>query len=286
MEPLVVSHTYQTSPDKVWDALTKPAEMKIWYFSVQNFVLEEKAVFTFYEVETGGSFLHSCKILNIVPLQIFEHTWEHPSHSKGKSVVKWEISAKNEEETTVTLTHTGIENFADAGPAFLPENFLMGWNHILKVSLRNYLHGIEKLVFEIDINAPREKVWQVLWGKETYGEWTKAFIDGSYFEGEIEQGKRVHLLSPSGEGMYSDVVVLKENEQLIFSHIGYLKDKKELPLDKDMEAWTGSQEGYELTETPSGTHLRLELDNQKEFHDEMNKKFPLALRDLKRIAEA
>jgi len=286
MEPLVVSHTYQTTPDKVWDALTKPAEMKIWYFSVQNFVLEEEAVFTFYEVETGGTFLHRCEILNIVPLQIFEHTWEHPSHSKGRSVVKWEISAKNEEETTVTLTHAGIENFADAGPAFLPENFLMGWNHILKVSLRNYLHGIEKLVFEIDIDAPKEKVWQVLWGKETYEQWTKAFIDGSYYEGELAQGKRVHLLSPSGEGMYSDVIVLKENEQLIFSHIGYLKDKKELPLDKDMEAWTGSQESYELTETHSGTHLKLELDNQKEFHDEMNKKFPLALQDLKRIAEA
>lgn len=104
--------------------------------------------------------------------------------------------------------------------------------------LRNYLYGIEKLIFEIDINATPQNVWNKLWTPEQYSEWTKPFCEGSYYTGEIKQGGRIHFLTPNGEGMYSDLAYYKENEVAIFKHIGMLKDHKELPVDAETEKLT------------------------------------------------
>jgi len=285
MATVTLSHTYKAPAAKVWNALTRPEEMKKWYFHVRDFELKEGNVYTFYEKEYEGTYLHRCEILRIQPLQLFEHTWEHPSHSEGTSILQWLLEPVDENETTLTITHSGLENLADGGPDFAPENYEFGWKGFMHIFLRNYLYGIEKQVFETDIQAPREKVWKKLWDAESYKEWTSAFIEGSYFEGTFEQGNRVYLLSPSGEGMYSDIIFLKENESLVFSHIGYLKDKKELPLDDETSLWTGSLESYTLTETGNGTHLKVELDNPRKYHEQMAALFPKALSRLKAICE-
>ncbi len=286
MSTVTISHRYNAPIEKVWDAITRPEQMKTWYFHVRDFALEEGNVFTFYETETGGKYLHRCEILRIIPQKLFEHTWEHPSHSAGTTLLQWKLTAEGEHETLLTLSHSNLENLADAGPEFAPENYEFGWKGFINIALRNYLYGIEKLVFEIDINAPKEKVWQKLWGKDTYSQWTSAFTEGSYFEGDFKQGNRVHLLAPGGEGLYSDILFLKENEMLVFSHIGYVKDKQELPLDEETAVWTGSLESYTLTETSAGTHLKVELDNQKEHHDKMRELFPKALFKLKELCES
>lgn len=285
MSIIKVSSTYSFPVEKVWNAITKPEEMKKWYFFVHNFELKEGNVFTFYEKESGGTYLHQCEILQIIPEKLFEHTWEHPSHSKGKSWLKWELEAVDAAHTQLTLTHSGLENFADAGPEFAPENYEGGWDAFVKTSLKNYLNGIEKLVFEIEIEASREKVWKVMWVEENYGLWTSAFTEGSFIKGELKQGGRVHLLAPSGEGMYSDIAYVKENEWLIFSHIGYVKDGEELPLDEETAKWTGSFESYKLSKSATGTLLTVEVDNQKEYHDYMNEAFPKALQILKELCE-
>ena len=39
-----------------------------------------------------------------------------------------------------------------------------------------------KKQFKIEIAAPREKVWKILWGDETYPAWTSVFSEGSKVE--------------------------------------------------------------------------------------------------------
>ena len=41
---------------------------------------------------------------------------------------------------------------------------------------------MEKQTFKITIDAPREKVWDVLWSDDTYREWTSVFSPGSRAE--------------------------------------------------------------------------------------------------------
>ncbi|MCC6288295.1 MAG: SRPBCC domain-containing protein [Chitinophagaceae bacterium] len=285
MATVTLTQTFKAPIEKVWSAITAPEKMKHWYFHVRDFNLKTGNVFTFYEKPEGGSYLHRCEILKVVPQKIFEHTWEHPSHSKGKSVLKWELESMDENHTRLTLTHSGLENFADAGPEFAVANFEFGWKAIVPVSLRNYLYGIEKLVFAIDIKAPREKVWQILWEKNSYTQWTSVFTEGSYYEGALQQGGRIHFLWPGGSGLYSDIVFLKENSLMLFSHIGIIKDKQEQAINADTEVWTGNIESYRLTDIEGGTNLTVELDCQPAYKDYMNEKFPQALQKVKQMCE-
>jgi uncharacterized protein YndB with AHSA1/START domain len=281
--PLKLSKIYDTPQHAVWDALTKEEALKKWYFDVQNYTFAEGAEFNFYESADTKKYLHRCKFLKIVPQDLIEYTWTHPSHSTGTSTLRWELKPVGN-KTEVTLTHTGIENFADAGPDFARANYETGWKAILNTLLRNYLYGIEKLTFDIEINTTPEKLWKKLWDKKSYMEWTEPFCPGSYFEGDLKQGNRIQFLSPSGEGMYSDVAYMQENTFMLFSHIGVVKDNKELPLDAETERWSGCFESYKLIPEGNKTKLKVEVDTIDKYVDYMKTTFPKALEKLKELS--
>jgi uncharacterized protein YndB with AHSA1/START domain len=284
MNSIKVEAVFNATQSQVWEALTKPEIMKVWYFTISNFELTEGKEFQFYENE-GTNFLHVCKILKIEKQQLFQHTWTHPAQSKGSSVVTWEIYAIEEGKVKVTLTHEGVETFADGGADFAPANYEMGWNALVKTSLRNYLYNIQKIVFSVEIKASAESIWEKMWDKETYTKWVTPFCEGTYFTGEIALGNRIHFIAPSFDGMYSDVFYLVPNKLIIFKHIGNLKDLKEQPVDAEAEKWTGSFELYRLNEVDGITTVTAEIDCLSEYLEYMNSKFPLALQELKNISE-
>lgn len=285
MSTVTVTTQFDTSVDKVWSALTNKLEMEAWYFHIPEFELKEGAVFTFYETPENGQFLHRCEILKVVPNKLLEHTWEHPSHSKGRSTVKWELKELKDDKTQLTLTHTGLENFADGGQFFAEENYEAGWKHIIKVALRNHLYGIVKLKFDIDIQASAEKVWHTLWDRESYDRWTDPFSIESTYAGSMEKGGRVHFLGEGNNGMYTDVLHFEPFKHVIFSHIGMVADGKEMPIDDTTSKWSGNIEEYVLTETSDGVKLHVEVDVDAEWIEDMQKSFPLALKEVKIMAE-
>jgi hypothetical protein len=128
-------------------------------------------------------------------------------------------------------------------------------------------------------------VWDKLWNNESYKIWTGTFCEGSYYDGELLQGNRVHLLTPLGEGMYSDVFFVKENEKFVFQHIGNIKDFEEQPIDEATSKRTGCFEAYTLTEKDGKTELKVEVDTVKEYIDFMKTTFPKALEKLKILCE-
>ena len=271
--------------DKVWNALSQESALKKWYFQVENYQFENGKEFTFYAGEDERVFLHKCQFINIVPLQTIEYTWAHPNNSKGTSIVKWKLEAKDE-KTLVTLIHTGIESFSDAGSKFSKENYEMGWNVIVKTMLRNYLYGIEKLTFEIEINSSPAQLWKILWDKKSYTDWAASFSEGSYYTGKLNQGERIHFLVPSGEGMYSDVATLKENQLMIFKHIGMMKYNEELPIDSETEKWTGCSESYKIIPIENNKSiLKVEVDAIENYKEFMKSAFPIALQKIKIISE-
>ncbi len=286
MDTVILQQKFKAPLKAVWEAITAPKLMREWYFKVHNFELKPGNVFTFYGDDQQQTYLHACEVLEVKTLEVFAHTWAHPDQSKGRSILRWELSGIDEEHTLLTLTHSGLDSFSDAGPEFSGENYEFGWKGIVSISLRNFLHDIGRQYFEIDIRAPREKVWQKMWGKEGYKAWTSEFTEGSYYDGEFKAGETVHLLAPGGNGLYSDVLFMQENELMILSHIGIIVNGEEQELDEETEQWTGILESYRLSEDEAGfTHLSLELDNQKAYFDKMNEAFPRAFRKLKEICE-
>lgn len=284
MDIVKVEAVFDAAKSQVWEALTNIEIMKVWYFDISNFKLAVGTEFSFYEGEKK-EYLHEGEILKVEQNKVLQHTWKHPQQSKGSSIVTWEIEESGDDKVKVTLSHEGLENFADGGPNFAPANYEMGWNAIVKTNLRNYLYGIKKIVFEQEIKASAETVWNKMWDKKSYTDWTTPFCAGTYFTGEIELGSRIHFIAPSFEGMYSDVFYLIPNKLIIFKHIGNLKDLKELPIDAEAERWTGSFETYKLNEVDGVTTVTAEIDCVAEYINYMEEKFPLALQELKKISE-
>lgn len=283
MQAIQLEFTYSASVDAVWDALVNTEALHVWFFQVRNFKPEEGNEFHFYE-PGGNRFLHRCTILKLMPKQLLSYTWSYPDYQVGNTLVTWQLEPQGE-ETKVLFSHEGVEQFEEAGPEFTYENFVAGWNAIVKNQLRNYLHSIKKLEFTVDIKATPETIWKVLWGKETYSAWTQPFCDGSYMQGDLQPGARVHFLTPAGDGMFSDVLYLIGNESVIFSHIGNIRNFKETELDEETRKWTGCFESYRLLQKEGFTEVKVEVDTVKEYIDQMNITFPLALQRLKEICE-
>jgi uncharacterized protein YndB with AHSA1/START domain len=267
----------------IWQALTLKEQMKEWYFDIPDFELKVGATFNFYEQGEARQFHHRCVIKEIIPGRKFSHTWTHPSHSKGESLVTWLLEEKDG-ATEVTLTHEGLENFANAGPEFAPENYQKGWDGFMFV-LKNYLNGIRKHTWSIEIQASVEKVWNVLLNDDTYRQWTAAFCEGSYYRGALEQGGKIHFLSPEGTGMYSRVVFFQPPAMVMFQHIGEIVDFEEQPLDEASEKWTGSFENYFLNEKEGKTTLVAEVELSPENAAYFGEAFPKGLEKIKELAE-
>jgi uncharacterized protein YndB with AHSA1/START domain len=125
-----------------------------------------------------------------------------------------------------------------------------------------------------------------LWNDETYRAWTSAFTQGSYAVSDWNEGSKILFLDGKGSGMYSTIVKKIAGEFMSFKHIGEVKDGIEQPLDEKTQSWSGSMEDYILKEKDSITELTIEMDVIESFMDYFTKTFPVAMQNIKNLAEA
>lgn len=151
---------------------------------------------------------------------------------------------------------------------------------------------METLTFKIEINAPKEKVWEVMLGDKTYREWTAAFHEGSFYEGSWDKGSEIKFLGPDehGElgGMAGKIVENIPYEYLSIEYMGLVANG-EVDLTSEMvKEWAGAHENYTFTEQDNVTTLVVELEGHG-ISDEMGKMFteswPKSLQKLKEIVE-
>ena len=137
-ENVTVQQRVSAPVDKVWNALTDRAQMKEWYFDISDFELGIHNEFNFFEPGDEKKYHHHGEILELIPNEKLKHTWSYPEFSKEKTIVKWELE-KDGDETVVTVTHKGLENFAHLGKDFQKESFKNGWTEILEKSLKEFV---------------------------------------------------------------------------------------------------------------------------------------------------
>ena len=145
---------------------------------------------------------------------------------------------------------------------------------------------MEKLNFSISINAPKEKVWEVLWDDTSYRKWTSAFTEGSYaVTDNWKEGTKVLFLDPKGSGMVSRVADNRSNEYMSFEHLGEVKDGVEDISSEKVKEWSGAKENYTLKETGGKTDLEVDMDISDEFKDMFINIWPKALEKVKELSE-
>ena len=133
-----IQENYSVGKEKLWKAITDNKLMKEWYFDIQQFELKKGENFSFYEPGGENKYLHLCKIVQVIPQELFQHTWQHPDHSNAITMVTWEISG-DDDNSQLNFTHEGIENLKEIGEEFSEDNYQAGWNEIIKQSLKKFL---------------------------------------------------------------------------------------------------------------------------------------------------
>jgi uncharacterized protein YndB with AHSA1/START domain len=146
---------------------------------------------------------------------------------------------------------------------------------------------MEKLNFKIDINAPKETVWNVLLSKETYSEWTAPFCEGgtSTAETDWKKGSKVLFLDGNGMGMVSKIAENIPNEYISIHHLGIVKDGVEDYDSDEVKKWGDAFENYTLKEENGQTTLLIDMDSNEEYKAMFEKTWPEALQKVKEIAE-
>ena len=150
---------------------------------------------------------------------------------------------------------------------------------------------MEKIRQTIFIDAPRERVWDVMLSPDTYGQWTSAFSPGSYFRGDWSQGSKIVFLGPnpdgSGEGgMVSRIRENRPHEFLSIEHLGIVKNGVEDTESEEAKKWAPAFENYTFTAKNGGTELTIEMDIEPKERENFEKMWSDALSRLKKIAEA
>lgn len=144
---------------------------------------------------------------------------------------------------------------------------------------------MQPLTFNITIDAPREKVWNVLWGKDSYTEWASAFGEGGRAETDWKKGSKARFLGSTDEGMLSRISDAVPNEYMEITHEGVLMNGKE-DYESDMaKEWAGAKETYTLKDNNGKTELHIYTDVAEEFVDSFSGMWPKALDTVKKLSE-
>lgn len=114
---------------------------------------------------------------------------------------------------------------------------------------------VTTLELEKTIEAPRERVWDVLTGARTYAVWSAPFQPGGRFEGTWAEGQRVHFLGPDDGGMVAELVVCRPHERITIRHLGFVVGGVEDTTSDAVRSWAPADETLILEPIAGGTRL-------------------------------
>lgn len=142
------------------------------------------------------------------------------------------------------------------------------------------------LHFSIDIAAPAARVWDCMFDPIAYRDWTRAFAEGSYYEGVWEAGRRLRFLDPQGFGMEAVVDECRLHERLSLRLVGEIRDGRPVP-DSPLHEHP-AHETYAFSPAPGGgTRLAVQLQSWNDgFLAFLTDTWPVALKRLKALAES
>jgi uncharacterized protein YndB with AHSA1/START domain len=136
-EPVIIERLLVAPSERVWKAITDKTEMKKWYFDIAQFEPRVGFEFTFEGRSDDKTYIHLCKITEVIPGKKLSHTWRYAGYP-GLSNLTYKLFPEGD-KTRLRLTHKGLETFPQDNPDFARESFAGGWNHIIGTALPEFL---------------------------------------------------------------------------------------------------------------------------------------------------
>jgi uncharacterized protein YndB with AHSA1/START domain len=138
-EPVIIEKVYRAPVDKVWKAITDKDAMKQWYFDLPEFKPEVGFEFQFSGGTEQKTYLHRCKVTEVIPQKKIAYTWRYDGY-EGNSLVTWELF-EEKGNTRLKLTHSGLETFPQDVKDFAKSNFVEGWRDIVGNLLAKFVEN-------------------------------------------------------------------------------------------------------------------------------------------------
>ncbi len=144
---------------------------------------------------------------------------------------------------------------------------------------------IQTIKKTVAVNAPKEKVWDVLLQDNFNRIWFAAFSDGTYADTDWQLGSKVKFIDNSSSGLVGKVVVNRPYEVISVEYTGLVEAGNEDYESQVAKEMKGSRETYRLIEKEGVTTLAIESDMSEEYFDMMSAAWDNALEKIKELAE-
>lgn len=145
---------------------------------------------------------------------------------------------------------------------------------------------METIRKSIDINAPKEKVWDVLLKDEFTRIWYSEFSEGSHAVTDWKVGSKAIFKDHSGNGLIAKVIANEPCKLLSIEHQCMLMNGVEDYESKYAKEVKGAKETYKLSEENGITHVDIECDMGPDMFEMMAGAWDKALQKVKELSEA
>ncbi|RMF38833.1 MAG: SRPBCC domain-containing protein [Planctomycetota bacterium] len=136
--PVVVESQLPVSAERVWDALTDPAQMRQWFFDNIPDFKPQVGFQTQFDVATPKRvFPHRWQVTRVAPGQLLELRWNYEGYP-GDATVEFTLQP-SDQGCTLRVNCTVLEDFPDDIPEFRRESCVDGWTYLLQQSLPDFL---------------------------------------------------------------------------------------------------------------------------------------------------
>jgi len=143
----------------------------------------------------------------------------------------------------------------------------------------------KRIIESMQIDAPREKVWEVLTNENFLLQWYSAFGEGMKADTDWEVGSEVLFTDKSDSGLIGKIIKNIPCQLLEIQYEGEIKNGKEDYESEAAEAVKGGKEIYHLTGSGNATTLIISCDMSEEYFDMMSAAWENALWKIKELAE-
>lgn len=146
----------------------------------------------------------------------------------------------------------------------------------------------EPIHFSIQVNAPKERVYDVMLTKDTYEQWAATFQSGSTFNGKWEEGSEISFVDSSGSGMFGRIIESEPGKRVVIEYDGVVGGGERDSASKEAQQWIGAREIYDFDEQEGITTVKVALEGDQiepEMAAMLSDAWPKALEKLKEIAE-
>lgn len=139
---------------------------------------------------------------------------------------------------------------------------------------------------EIEITAPREKVWTVLVEGTYNSDWMSVFSEGTKASTDWIEGHKVTFTDNSNNGLIGRITTKQPYEIIKITYDGEISNGVEDYESEMAKAIKGAEEIYELSDHDGNTRLKVSLDMHEEYFDQMSNAWDKALERISELSHA